>query len=155
MRQSVRLLALGALALVLLAAPGRPPFQADEFVPHAIFTTASGEEVRLNLEVADTVDKQTRGLMFRTELAEDWGMLFLFEGTVQIGFWMKNTLLPLSICFVDEKGTIVDILDMQPQTENVNVPKSPYRYAIEVNQGYFARHNIAVGDSVRLVLSPP
>lgn len=141
------------LALVLLtysAGPVLAPARADDAqeLPHALFTTAAGAEVRLSLEMADTPEKQSRGLMFRTELPEDVGMIFIFPGETRVGFWMKNTLLPLSIAFITSEGKIIDILDMQPQTETVHTPQANYRYAIEVNQGYYARHGIAIGDTV-------
>jgi uncharacterized protein len=153
-RTLIRPMLLVLAALALAAAGFVHLAQARQETPHAIFTTASGSEVRLNLEVADTPEKQTRGLMDRESMPEDQGMVFVFERVGRVGFWMQNTYIPLSIAFVDESGRIVDILDMQPLTTNINVPSADYKYAIEVNQGYFARNGIQIGDTVRFHLNP-
>jgi uncharacterized membrane protein (UPF0127 family) len=88
--------------------------------------------------------------MNRESLAEDAGMLFDFQADVQTGFWMKNTLIPLSIAFIDKDRVIVHIEDMEPQTENLHFSPSLYRYAIEVNQGWYAENDIEMGDRVEL-----
>lgn len=144
---------LAALVLTLALAGGA--LVRAQMTPTAVFTTAQGNQVTLNLEVADTPEKHSRGLMFRTELPEDNGMLFIFPDTVLVGFWMKDTPLPLSIAFISAEGKIVDILDMEPLTTNIYLPSSPYKYAIEVNQGYYARKGIAIGDTVQFNLGQP
>jgi uncharacterized membrane protein (UPF0127 family) len=146
-----RIVVVSLVALAFVGV-GRAQCQSG---PYALLTTAGGNQVMLNLEVADTPEKQERGLMFREEMPEDNGMIFIFPGTTTIAFWMKDTVLPLSIAFVTDDLRIVDIQDMQPQTTDPHIPAAPYRYAIEVNQGYFARHGIAVGDTVQLVLGNP
>ena len=112
--------------------------------------TAGGERFLLNVELADTGPRRTRGLMFREALDADAGMLFLFTQTTQGGFWMKDTLIPLSIAFVDDAGAIVDILDMEPLTTTIHTPSAPYRWALEVNQGWFTENGVTIGDAVRL-----
>ena len=102
----------------------------------------------LAIEVADTAEERAKGLMGRESLPADRGMLFDFQEPTQAGFWMKNTLIPLSIAFVDGDGTIVHIEDMQPETEDIHASPKPYRYAIEVNQGWYAAHGISAGDRV-------
>jgi uncharacterized protein len=111
---------------------------------------ASGERVEVAVEIADTRTEQARGLMERTELAEDAGMLFVLESEQTPGFYMENTLIPLSIAFMNAKGRIVDIQDMQPLDETRHYPAEPVQYALEVNQGFFAERGVQVGDTVEL-----
>jgi len=80
-------------------------------------------------------------------------MIFIWDQPVQIGFWMENTYIPLSIAFLAPDGTIQEIDDMQPQTTNLHTPKQMYEYAVEVNQGYFQDNGIQVGDRFALNLS--
>ena len=79
-------------------------------------------------------------------------MLFVFPEDTQVPFWMKDTLIPLSIAFISAAGSIVEIQDMQPQTENLHYPAKLYRYAIEANQGYFRSNRIVAGDRVEFQL---
>jgi len=117
-------------------------------------TIAQGSRItRLQVEVAETPEARGQGLMCRTRLAENAGMLFIFENTSQVGFWMKNTLLPLSIAFIDDAWKIVDMKDMDVEQDPTAPVKTypsakPYRYALEVNQGFFARHGITAGARV-------
>ncbi|MCS7173447.1 MAG: DUF192 domain-containing protein [Armatimonadetes bacterium] len=109
--------------------------------------------VVVQVEVADTPESRARGLMFRTHLPEDHGMLFLFESPQRLAFWMKNTLIPLSIAFMDPRWRIVDIQDMDLPRPGGEIPiyvsRAEAQYALEVNQGFFARHGITVGALVR------
>jgi hypothetical protein len=98
----------------------------------------------LQVEIANTSAERALGLMNRSSLGADAGMLFAFPADTQAWFWMKNTLIPLSIAFVRADGTIVHIEDMQPQTLTSHYSTERYRYAIEANQGWFASHDIAV-----------
>ena len=116
----------------------------------AIFTNSDGEEIELEVEIADTAEERSRGLMNREALAENSGMLFLYEDDHQAGFWMKDTLIPLSVAFVLEDGTIIDIQDMEPETTELHRPDEKYRNAIEANQGWFDRNGIAVGEVVEI-----
>jgi hypothetical protein len=86
--------------------------------------------------------------MNRPSMPEDTGMLFIFPEDVSYAFYMANTLIPLSVAWIDSSGTIVDIQDMQPLTEDLHYSRKPYRWALEVNQGYFTRHGVAIGDRV-------
>ena len=150
-----RWLIAGAVAVVIgVAAITAGLVRAQTVGPYALFRTQTGAEVKLNLEIADTPERQSRGLMGRETLADDAGMIFVFPQMGRIGFWMKDTLLPLSIAFIDDTGVVVDILDMEPQTTDVHAPRADYRYAIEVNQGYFRRNGIAPGDPVQLMIGP-
>ena len=109
-------------------------------------TNSAGEDVKVQVEIADTEPARQLGLMFRETVPVDAGMLFDFNGETQSGFWMANTILPLSIAFIGEDGTIVSIADMQPLDTNTTEAGGPYRYALEVNQGFFRAHNINAGD---------
>lgn len=110
-----------------------------------VFHTDSNQTV-LDVEIADTPSERAIGLMGRSHLDQDRGMIFVWDSPVQDGFWMKNTFIPLSIAFLDEDGIIIDIQDMEPQTLETHAPNQPYFYAIEVNQGYFDGKGITVGD---------
>lgn len=103
----------------------------------------------IRVEVARTEEEQARGLMGRRTLGKDEGMLFVYERDVHHGFWMKDTLIPLSIAFIDRTGRILAILDMEPLTLDIHMPPQPFRYALEMNRGWFATHKVQVGDLVR------
>jgi hypothetical protein len=109
-----------------------------------------GEGVELTVELARTAGERSRGLMFREELAEDGGMLFVFPEDTEAGFWMRDTLIPLSIAFIAADGTIVDIQDMEPLSEDTHRPPEAYLYALEVNQGWFGHHGFGPGDRVEI-----
>ncbi len=107
--------------------------------------------VPLQIEVADTPVSRSQGLMHRRALADNAGMLFIFEETGSWGFWMKNTLIPLSIAFIGEDWRIVDIVDMavapDPEKGPFEIYESarPFKYALEVNRGFFRRKGLGVG----------
>ncbi len=123
----------------------------DESTTIAIID-ANGErsEVEVEVEIADDEAEQRRGLMERTELAENAGMLFVFDREAPRSFWMRNTLIPLSIAYIAADGRIVDIQDMQPLDETSHPSAEPAQYALEVNQGFFAERGIEVGDVVEI-----
>ncbi len=105
--------------------------------------------VPVTAEIADTPEASENGLMFRDSLPEDHGMLFIFEEPKKAAFWMKNTKIPLSIAYIDSTGKILEIKSMNPLDETV-VPSSSdeVAYALEVNQGWFARHGILTGAKI-------
>lgn len=110
-------------------------------------------ETTLRVLVADNEEKKEKGLMFVKKLPENVGMLFVFSEKVYGGFWMKNTLIPLSIAFLDTDGKILKILDMEPCKKKECPTYDPgisYRYAIEMNFGWFRRNRIKEGDYVIL-----
>ena len=102
----------------------------------------------LTVEVAANEPQRTQGLMFRKKLGRDDGMLFIFEEPAYHGMWMKNTLIPLSVAFLDADGRILNILDMEPQTLDAHTAAGPAIYAIETNKGWFAGHRVKAGDKV-------
>jgi len=108
-------------------------------------TIAIGDDV-FTVELAADSQAHQRGLMQRTTLAADAGMLFVFAEEQTLGFWMVNTLIPLDIAFMDSDGTILNIESMQPETTNFHYSDGPARYALEVNAGEFARRGIVAGD---------
>jgi uncharacterized membrane protein (UPF0127 family) len=99
----------------------------------------------IDAQVAASPDQRMTGLMFRKEMPANEGMLFVFEQPSQQCFWMKNTLLPLSVAFVADDGTIVNIDEMQPQTLDSHCSTRPVRYVLEMNKGWFARKGIKAG----------
>jgi len=103
----------------------------------------------IRVEVAKTPEERSYGLMGRKYLGKDEGMLFIFETEDYHGFWMKNTLIPLSIAFIEKNGRIVWITDMKPLTLESHVPPQPILYALEMNKGWFSSRGIKVGDVVR------
>lgn len=102
----------------------------------------------IQAEVADTPITRELGLMRRRFMAQGSGMLFLFDQPAIQCMWMKNTLIPLSVAFIDERGRIVNIADMQPLNETSHCASRPARYALEMNQGWFKKRGIAAGTVV-------
>jgi uncharacterized membrane protein (UPF0127 family) len=100
---------------------------------------------QIDAQVASTPDQRMTGLMHRREMPQHEGMLFVFEFPAQQCFWMKNTLLPLSVAFVEDDGTIVNIEEMQPQTLDSHCSGKPVRYVLEMNKGWFAKKGIKAG----------
>lgn len=96
----------------------------------------------IQAEAAATPAQREHGLMYREKLGANEGMVFLFSEPTSICMWMKNTLIPLSVAFIDEQGRIVNIEDMQPQTTDSHCAKKQVKYALEMSQGWFQRRNI-------------
>ena len=117
-----------------------------------IIQTSNDGNVRVRAEIADDMNEMAIGLMERTALAEDSGMLFVYPEEREMSFWMKNTLIPLSIAFMDSEGRIVDIQDMKPldDTPPHYVSAQPAQYALEVNKGFFDERRVEVGDKAKL-----
>jgi uncharacterized protein len=111
------------------------------------------QDVEVRVEVADTLVERARGLMGRTALDEDAGMVFLTSWPSETPFWMKNTLIPLSVAFWDQERRIFRIHHMEPCREEpcpLYEPGAPWIGALEVNQGFFEEHGVEVGDRVSL-----
>lgn len=102
----------------------------------------------IHAQVAATHQQRAVGLMFRKEMPAGEGMLFVFEQPSSQCFWMKNTLLPLTAAFVADDGTIVNLADMQPQTEKTHCSTKPVRFVLEMNQGWFAKRGIKAGSKL-------
>jgi hypothetical protein len=100
---------------------------------------------RIHAEVANDMGSRMQGLMYRKSMAQNAGMVFVFDENAAHCMWMKNTLLPLSVAFIDPEGAIINIADMQPQTEQSHCAARPARYALEMNKGWFAQRGIKPG----------
>ena len=103
----------------------------------------------IEAEVASTFATRQQGLMRRKSMAQGAGMLFLFDESAGHCMWMKNTLIPLSVAFIDERGQIVNIADMQPLDETTHCASRPVRYALEMNQGWFKKRGISPGTLIQ------
>ncbi|MCL2210683.1 MAG: DUF192 domain-containing protein [Treponema sp.] len=101
-------------------------------------------------EVARTQAQRSEGLMFREKLSDGYGMIFIFETDQILSFWMKNTLIPLSIAFIAADGRIIDIKSMYPKDENTVNSSRSCRYALEVPLGWFSRTGVKEGDIVKI-----
>jgi uncharacterized membrane protein (UPF0127 family) len=120
-------------------------------LPTARITVSSATVTEeLIVELATTTPQHVQGLMFRTALAENHGMLFIFDRDRDGGFWMKNTYIPLDIAYLAEDGTVLEIVHGVPLDETVLTPQRPYRYVLEVNGGWFERHGLGVGAKVSI-----
>ncbi len=100
---------------------------------------------QIDAQVAVAPDERATGLMWRKEMPQQEGMLFVFEMPSQQCFWMKNTLLPLSAAFIADDGTVVNIVDMKAQTLEPHCSAKPVRYVLEMNQGWFAKRGVKPG----------
>ena len=123
--------------------------------PTVVIETKDGQK-EIAVEIADTQDERARGLMGRTSLPEDGGMLFVYPEPTEGAYWMKDTLIPLSIAFHDADGKILRILDMEPCRRDpcpVYDPGVRYAGALEVNQGAFEQWGVREGDRLELRVS--
>lgn len=102
----------------------------------------------IKAEVAANYGTRMQGLMQREKMAANEGMLFVFPDRDKQCMWMKNTLLPLSVAFIDDAGVILNVEDMQPQTENSHCSAKPARYALEMNLGWFKSKNLKPGAKI-------
>lgn len=143
------------LLFILSFGPSAYSAEAAEPGPSAVsFNTRKikVKDVTLKVEIADTPERFSRGLMYRKNLPADSGMLFIFPHEQTQSFWMKNTFIPLSIGFFDAKKRLVDIQDMEPVKSEMDmrppsyVSRKPAQFALEVPKGWFAKHRIKVED---------
>ena len=136
------LIAAFALAVAATAAPAQEP-QTD--LPRV--QLAAGMH-QIDAQVARTPDQRATGLMWRRQMPQHEGMLFVSAQPSVQCFWMKNTLLPLSAAFIDDDGTVANIVDMQPQSLASHCSVRPVRYVLEMNQGWFAKRGIKAGSQL-------
>ena len=99
----------------------------------------------IDTQVAASPEQRSTGLMFRQQMPQSEGMLFIFDHPSEQCFWMKNTLLPLTAAFVADDGTIVNLADMKPQTTESHCSAKPVRFVLEMNQGWFTKKGIKAG----------
>ncbi len=140
--------AVASALLIALALMSRPALaQADLPVPQprlpVVELTAGLHLIRA--ELAEEPGTRARGLMMREKLGNNEGMLFVFPEKAGHCFWMRNTLIALSIAFLDEDGTIVNIADMNPRSEQSHCPARPIRFALEMERGWFATRGLTAG----------
>lgn len=114
--------------------------------------TAQGGRVAIEAEIARTPQQRETGLMYRKSLADGKGMLFVFDSNQQLTFWMKNTLIPLSVAYISADGVIEEIHAMQPKDLQPIYSRTACRYALETPQGWFSRAGVKTGD--RLGIPP-
>ncbi|CAM3445293.1 DUF192 domain-containing protein [Bordetella sputigena] len=141
------LLAVATLLAGALPDPARAQQFAEAQPPLPKTQLSAGIHV-IQAEVANTDETRQRGLMFRKQLEGNDGMLFVFERPDRQCFWMHNTPLPLSIAFIADDGTIANIEDMAPETDDTHCSRKPVRYALEMAQGWFASHGISTGQKI-------
>jgi uncharacterized protein len=134
-----------ALLLLLLAFAPALPVAAQEPQMQLPRVRLSAGMHQIEAQVAQTPEARTIGLMFRKEMPQHEGMLFVFEQASVQCFWMKNTLLPLTAAFVADDGTVVNLADMKPQTTDSHCSARPVRYVLEMNQGWFEKKGIKPG----------
>ncbi len=156
MRLSVRIvsgtgiLCAAALVWALLA----PPSTAQTFESGVVRITQEGREAVLPVEIANTAKARAQGLMNRERLAENAGMLFVYQGDARRFFWMKNTRIPLSLAFIDKSGEVLEIIHLQPHRPGTRIPsyrsRNKVRRVLEVNQGWFLRNGFGLGARVSL-----
>jgi uncharacterized protein len=140
-------LGLGLAILLCTAGPAQAQAQDGPGPRLPSITIQAGMHL-ITAEVASEVGTRAKGLMHRTKLGNNQGMLFVFEQKAQHCFWMRNTLIPLSIAFLDDDGTILNIENMQPKSEDSHCPLKAMRFALEMDQGWFVKKGIMVGDKL-------
>lgn len=114
-----------------------------------LFAELGVNALRFKVEVASTPSERQAGLMHRKTLPAQQGMLFVYPQSDSHCMWMKNTLIPLSVAFIDGNGRILNIEDMQPNTRDYHCARAPALYALEMNLGWFRSKGINTGDKVR------
>lgn len=125
--------------------------ERSDDTPVARFYDGDEEIASFYLELALTLDEQSRGLMFRTEMLDDWGMLFIYEQQSHLSFWMKNTLIYLDMIFIDKTGEVVGVVhEAEPETVTPRAVDDPSRYVLEINGGLARQHGIDRGVTMSL-----
>ena len=137
------------IASFVLAASALAQDQPQTDLPRVHLTVGINQ---IDAQVAQTYDQRMTGLMFRKEMPQHEGMLFVFEQPTRQCFWMHNTLIPLAIAFVADDGTIVNTDEMKAMTDDSHCSAKPVRFVLEMNQGWFAKKGIKAGSKL---LGPP
>ena len=141
---------LSAALLVAALSPAGPA--AAQQIPQTglpVVELSAGMHL-IHAEVARTDEQRAIGLMARKEMAQNAGMIFVFEQPAQQCFWMRNTLIPLSAAFVADDGTIVNIVEMQPLSDVSHCSAKPVRYVLEMNKGWFDKRGFKAGSTLRV-----
>lgn len=132
-----------ATCLLSLSALLQADTAADEFLLLDI------QDQQLVVEVALSPEQRSRGLMHRQELSADAGMLFILDPQPRQCFWMRNTYIPLTLAYLDENFTLLQLSDMQPLSDELHCADQPSSFALEVNQGWFEQHDVEIGQQLR------
>ena len=143
---SAALSALLSISAMLAAAPAAAQQIPQTGLP--VVELGAGMHL-IHAEVARTDEQRAIGLMARKEMAQNAGMIFVFEQPAQQCFWMRNTLIPLSAAFVADDGTIVNIVEMQPLSDTSHCSVKPVRYVLEMNRGWFDKRGLKAGAKLR------
>lgn len=133
-----------ALAILFASLVPGAAAQTAQPVQFPVVSLTAGMHL-IRAEVAAREEERRQGLMFREKMGQNEGMVFIFDAPAQVCMWMKNTFIPLSVAFIDDQGKIVNIEHMQPQTTDSHCAQRPARYALEMNQGWFAKRGIRPG----------
>ena len=142
-RPCLRWLRCGLLLIAIgMSVLGSSAQQAQMNLPR---TKLSAGMHMLDVQLAQTPQERQIGLMFRKDMPQHEGMLFVFEQPATQCFWMRNTLIPLTAAFVADDGTIVNLADMKPQSDDSHCSTKPVRFVLEMNAGWFAKRQIKPG----------
>ncbi len=133
------------IAFLLIFLLGASIAQSQNFLKIPLYIN----EKEIWVEVAKTPAERAKGLMGRKHLGQEEGMFFIFESEDYHAFWMKDTLVPLSIAFIDKSGRIVEIADMKPLSLDSHSPPKPVLYTLEMKKGWFSTNGIKAGDMIR------
>jgi uncharacterized protein len=134
-----------ALASLVIAATALPAAAQDQPQMQLPRVTLSAGMHQIDAQVAQAFDQRMTGLMFRKEMPQHEGMLFVFEEPTVQCFWMRNTFLPLTAAFIADDGTVVNLADMKPLALDSHCSAKPVRFVLEMNQGWFAKKGIKPG----------
>ena len=155
---AIAVVVAGLVALYLFS--GKAPSSASEsradnramvlpFDPQQLVVETAKGERPFTIEIADSEEERERGLMFREQMDDDHGMLFVFEEQREVGFWMKNTPMALDLVFIGQDGVIKAVKQGEPQSEAVISPGQPVRFVLELKKGIAASNDIERGNRVR------
>jgi uncharacterized protein len=112
-------------------------------------TLGIGNAYKVVAEVASIPSDRAQGLMFRKKMSDNEGMLFVYPQPHVTGMWMKNTLIPLSVAFIDDKGVIINVEEMKPETLDAHMAKAPAKYSLEMNSGWFKKRKLGPGTRIK------
>jgi uncharacterized membrane protein (UPF0127 family) len=144
---SIAFLLRHSLVLLLVAVCAASAWSQDQPQNLAATTLKVGMH-SIRAQLAITPMQRQIGLMHRREMPTQEGMLFVFDEPSQQCFWMRNTLIPLSIAFLADDGTVVNVADMKPQSDDSHCSAKPVRFALEMNQGWFAKRGVKPGTRI-------
>ncbi len=144
MFSSAHLMRLACLLAILLGQPALSQAQGEPQTRLARMKLGAGMHL-IDTQLAQTPEQRQIGLMWRKDLPQNEGMLFVFEQASSQCFWMRNTLTALTAAFVEDDGTIVNLEDMKPQTDDAHCSSKPVRFVLEMNQGWFKKRGIQAG----------